>query len=158
MLMTAQMGPNGQCSTAFQLLGTASDTSGAFAGYHKGTFLQAGSASGVQSSSVMLSLFLFGFGVFLLFVSMCAILEVAWKGQIQFNFGFWSTIFPMGTMNTAMLVYSTEMDSPTWRVLTVGLFIILVVDFLLYLVFTVHHSWTGNLLISKDARKGEREE
>lgn len=73
-------------------------------------------------------------------VAVVALLESATKGEQQWSMTWWSTVFPLGTMNTALLVFANEMDSPAWRVLTAGLLIILVIDY----------------LIPKDARKSKQ--
>lgn len=101
----------------------------------------------------MLSLLLFGFGVFLLVIAVCAILEGAFRREISWSMMWWSTIFPLGTMNTAMLVYAVEMDSPAWRVLTAGLLVLLVVNYLVNCGYTIYNVMWGTLLVPADARK-----
>ncbi|RDW75958.1 hypothetical protein BP5796_06779 [Coleophoma crateriformis] len=153
------LGPVGQGATALLVLSSAADTAGAFAHYHEGTFLQANAASALAVASTMLSLLLFGFGVFLLCISLLAIAETMWKRELKWTMTMWSTIFPMGmwTMNTAMLVYATEMNSPAWRVLTAALLLVLVIDFLICAGYTIYGVVYGDLLIPKDARKPEKD-
>lgn len=152
------MGPTGQSATALQLLGSCASTSGAFASYNRGTFLQGSAAASLDSASIMLSMLLFGFGIFLLCISLVALFESLWKGEQKWTMAIWGTIFPMGTMNTAMLLYASAMDSPTWRVLTAGLLIILVIDYFICWGYTIYNSIWGDLLIPKETRKSDGKE
>lgn len=150
------MGPTGQCATALVLLGTCADGNAAFAGYNTGPFISAAAAPGLYPASTMLALLLFGFGCFLLVISLAAICEGIVKREIGWSMTFWSTIFPMGTMNTAMLLFAGAMDSPAWRVLTTALLIILVIDYLVCWGYTLYNIIWGDLLIPKDARRGRK--
>jgi tellurite resistance protein TehA-like permease len=90
------VGPMGQSATALQLLGTAANTGQKFSGYHKGTFLQSNPAMALDAASILISMLLFGFGVFWICIFVWALLEFAWKRQHTFTMTWWSTIFPIG--------------------------------------------------------------
>ncbi|KAF1989368.1 hypothetical protein K402DRAFT_390945 [Aulographum hederae CBS 113979] len=146
------VGPAGQCGAALQILGTASSRN--FGAYAKGTVLQSSTGAGLNSASVMFSLLLLGFDIFWAVFVTIALLEAAFKGQFkQFTLFWWSTIFPMGTMCTSFLLLGTEMDSPTFRVLATGLFLLLLVDYFVCWGFTIKGVWRGELL---DGRSEEQ--
>ncbi|MCJ1448336.1 MAG: hypothetical protein MMC23_008851 [Stictis urceolatum] len=146
------VGPMGQSATALQLLGTAANTGQKFSGYHKGTFLQSNPAMALDAAGILISMMLFGFGIFWVCILVWALLETAYKREHSFTMTWWSTIFPIGTFATAMEVYGLEMDSPTWDVLTTAFTIILVIDFLVCSVFTLWKIAKGELLLP---RRGE---
>ena len=93
---TIQVGPFGQTSSALQVLGTAALTKMDFAGYHKGTFLQASAAPGVNSASIVFALLLLGHDFFWIICCLIGVLEGVFRRQIGYNLTWWSTIFPVG--------------------------------------------------------------
>lgn len=53
-------------------------------------------------------------------------------------------------MCTAMLLFSKEMDSPTFRVLFTILMLVLTVDVIVNVLYTVHAIWHRKALIVKE--------
>lgn len=120
------VGPPGQAGVALQVLGTASAKY--FGGYDKGTFLQAEAGTGMFNASMMLALLMLGFDVFWLIFVAYALIDTAIQRKLVPGMPWWSTIFPVGTMNTTFIVLGQELDSPTFRVLGTGLFLILLIE------------------------------
>lgn len=96
--MRDQVGPFGQTSAAMQTLATAALTKMDFAGYHKGTFLQASAASGVSSASIVFALLLLGHDIFWLICCLFGVLEGVFRRQLSYNLTWWATIFPVGKL------------------------------------------------------------
>ena len=174
--MSAQVGPFGQTSAALQILAADALTNMDFAGYHKGTFLQASAASGVSSASILFALLLLGHDIFWIICCIFGILEGAFRRQLSYNLTWWGTIFPVGkafipplniaffsvslahcliffvragTMATAFLELSISMDSPTFKVLTTALLLLLLVDYFVNWAFTLYYIFTSDLLFKK---------
>ena len=53
-------------------------------------------------------------------------------------------------MCSAMLLFSREMDSPTFRVLFTGLMLLLTIDVIINLIYTAHAVWIRRILIVKE--------
>lgn len=156
-----------------QTLATAALTKMDFAGYHKGTFLQASAASGVSSASIVFALLLLGHDIFWLICCLFGVLEGVFRRQLSYNLTWWSTIFPVGkapsyltasflphvtelmssspaaTMATSFLELSISMDSPTFRVLTTAFLLLLLVDYFVNWAFTLYYIFTSDLLFKK---------
>ncbi|CAD6584305.1 MAG: hypothetical protein ASARMPRED_001731 [Alectoria sarmentosa] len=149
------VGPFGQTSAALQILAADALTNMDFAGYHKGTFLQASAASGVSSASILFALLLLGHDIFWIICCIFGILEGAFRRQLSYNLTWWGTIFPVvffvraGTMATAFLELSISMDSPTFKVLTTALLLLLLVDYFVNWAFTLYYIFTSDLLFKK---------
>lgn len=143
------VGPFGQTSAAMQTLATAALTKMDFAGYHKGTFLQASAASGVSSASIVFALLLLGHDIFWLICCLFGVLEGVFRRQLSYNLTWWSTIFPVATMATSFLELSISMDSPTFRVLTTAFLLLLLVDYFVNWAFTLYYIFTSDLLFKK---------
>lgn len=124
--MMMLVGPPGQAGVALQVLGTACETY--FGKYGKGTFFQAENGAGMLNASMMLALLMLGFDIFWVVFIGCALLEKAFKRELVSSMPWWSTIFPVGTINTTFIMLGQEMDSPTFRVLGTGLFLVLLVE------------------------------
>lgn len=142
--MMMLVGPAGQAGAALNVLGTAAVKH--LGSYNKGTFLTTSSAQALQGGSMMMALLLLGFDIFWFVLVSYALVEAAFKRRLQLGMPWWSTIFPVGTLNTTFLVLGIELDSPTFRVLATGLYIILLVDYLLCWVMTVYLVRKGQLL------------
>lgn len=143
------VGPCGQSSAALQALGAAAVTH--FGKYNKGTFITAGAASILAAVGTWLGLMLTGFG--LLFLLFCAytLLEVAMKREHKYTMLWWSVIFPTGTVNTAFILFATEMDSPAFRVLATVFLIMLIVAYLGNWTFTLRDIYLGKILNGKNS-------
>lgn len=143
------VGPFGQTSAALQSLATAAFTKMDFAGYQKGTFLQASAASGVSSASIVFALLLLGHDIFWIICCLFGVLEGAYMRQLSYNLTWWGTIFPVATMATAFLELSISMDSPAFRVLTAAFLLILLVNYFVNWGFTLYYIFTSDLLFKK---------
>ena len=91
-----------------QTLSTAVLTKMDFAGYHRGTFLQASAASGVSSASIVFALLLLGHDIFWIICCLFGLLEGAFKWQTSYNLTWWATIFPVGRSSNRLIIFSGE--------------------------------------------------
>jgi tellurite resistance protein TehA-like permease len=149
------LGPTGQTATA--LLGLAASSKMYFAAYDKGTFFQESAAMALHGASVLFALLVFGLGVFWMTYAVYGILEATFKKEVKWTPAWYSTIFPTGTMNSAMIFFSQEMDSPTWRVLATGLLFILIISALANLAFTIRGVARGQVLVVRDDPRQKKE-
>jgi tellurite resistance protein TehA-like permease len=117
-----------------------------FSGYDKGTFLTAESATTLQGGSMVLAILFLGFDIFWAIFVIIALVEAGFQKQLKLGMPWWSTIFPLGTMNTTFLVMGQELDSPTFRVLATGLYLILLMDYICCWVMTIYLVYKGELL------------
>ncbi|KAI6910867.1 hypothetical protein KC318_g2966 [Hortaea werneckii] len=138
------VGPAGQTAGALQVLGTAAKTY--FGAYDKGTFLQRQAGEMLATLGVMLGLFVIGIGLLFAIFGVYIILETAFKRQHKYTLIWWSTIFPMATVNTSFIEFGNEMDSPTFRTLATIFFLLLLIDYIMNWIFTVRDIWLGKLL------------
>ncbi|KAF2666420.1 hypothetical protein BT63DRAFT_482177 [Microthyrium microscopicum] len=138
------VGPAGQTAAALNVLSSAAIKH--FGNYDKGTFLTVESAKTLQGGSMGLALLFLGFDIFWAIFVIVALAEAGWKKQLKLGMPWWSTIFPIGTMNTTFLVMGQELDSPTFRVLATGLYLILLIDYLCCWVMTGYLVYKGQLL------------
>ncbi|KAI6838858.1 hypothetical protein KC332_g4826 [Hortaea werneckii] len=138
------VGPAGQTAAALQVLGAAAKTY--FGAYDKGTFLQAQPGEMLATLGVVLGLFILGIGLLFAFFAVYIILETTFKRQQKYTLIWWSTIFPMATVNTSFIEFGNEMDSPTFRTLATILFLLLLIDYILNWIFTIRDIWLGKLL------------
>lgn len=159
----------GQVSTALQLLAQAALTKMDFAHYNRGTFLTQEAAMGLSASSIMLGLLFLGFSYFWFVIGIYGIIESSIKNRsrAQYSMVWWALIFPVGsccyssllievyvnkntgTLDTAWQSLADSMDSPTFRVLTTGLFIILVICYFGNWFFTIKGVIRGPLFFGK---------
>lgn len=159
--MVMMCGPMGQAATALQSLSSAAMTRMDFANYNRGTFLTASAASGLSAASIMLALLCLGFAYFWFLVVLTAIIENAAKKKLTFGMMWWATIFPLGTVCTAWLELSIEMNSDAFRVLVTALWLLLFVDYLIVLALTLKGVFAGKLLFTRnkeDMRKQIQDE
>lgn len=141
-------GPMGQSASAIQFLGVAASQN--FPGYDKGTFLTSMASTSVSSYSIVLGLMFLGFDLFWLFFGIYILIKGTIQGKLSFSMTWWSTIFPVATINISFLSLSTSMDSPAFRVLTTGLLIILIIDYFACWAFMIRDIFAGKIL---DGRK-----
>ncbi|KAI9709836.1 MAG: hypothetical protein M1828_002353 [Chrysothrix sp. TS-e1954] len=138
------VGPMGQAAGALMQLGTVAEKD--FGSYQRGKFLQLMSGDSLSAASVMLALMFVGLDIFFVIFALYPMLEATWKRQLSFSMVWWSTIFPNATLNLAFIELSVVMDSPTFRVLAVGLFLILLIDYFCCWAFTIRGILRGNIL------------
>jgi tellurite resistance protein TehA-like permease len=144
------IGPMGQGASALIQLGRAARVYGAFGGYNKGLFLTADSAAAIHAVSVMLALMLTGLGVIWVGFGIYAMIRRAVRRELFWTHAWNSIIFPTGTLVTSMELFALEMDSPAFRVVAVGMLIVLVVVFLVNLSFVIAKVGKGDLLIVRE--------
>ncbi|KAJ9618651.1 hypothetical protein H2203_008853 [Taxawa tesnikishii (nom. ined.)] len=135
--MIITVGPLGQFATAIQVLGTAAYTKADFSQYHKGTFLEASAGSVVSAVGTLLALLVVGFAFFWITVAWYIVIE-AMLHKLPFNLTWWSMIFPMGVLTTALINLSVAMDSPAFRGLSTALLLFLLIIYFYNLVMTLY--------------------
>ena len=138
----------GQASGAIQELGNAASKN--FGQYNQGTFLTQQATSPIASISVVLALMFVGFDLFWLMFALYFIVDGAAQRKLSFTMTWWSTIFPVATLNIALLNLSIEMDSPAFRVLTTGMLLILLIDYFICWGFTFWGIWEGRILNGRE--------
>lgn len=142
------VGPMGQSAAALQILGDAVTMH--FGEYNQGTFLTAEAAKGLSSACIMVALLLNGLGVIWLFFGVAAMLERAWHKELRWTPAWQAMIFPNATLTTSMLVFSVQMDSPAYRVVTAIMIIVLAILYIVNLGYTLLRIWQGRLLIVRE--------
>ena len=95
------VGPLGQASYAFQILGTsaASPGSGSFGAYNKGHFITENDGKIVEAVSILVGLVLWGYGAFWLLFSLAESVHLGlFKGggirNSGYNIAMWTAVFP----------------------------------------------------------------
>ncbi|KAK3669682.1 hypothetical protein LTR78_010434 [Recurvomyces mirabilis] len=141
------VGPCGQGSAALQLLGTAAKMH--FGKYGKGTIFTDTAGEIFSAAGTLLGLMLTGMSVLFTTLAVYCILETAFKRQCKYSLLWWSTIFPMATVCTAFISFAKDFDSPAFRVLATGLFLILLIDYFINWGFTIRDIVQGKLLNGK---------
>lgn len=145
------VGPCGQSAAAAQFLGRASNTY--FGTYAKGTFLQASAGATLAAVGVLFGLMFVGLGLLFMVFSIYVIVEAAFKRQHKYSLVWWSTIFPIATVNTAFIAFATDLDSPTFRVLSTIFLLLLLIDYFINLAFTLRDILLGKLLNGKRSER-----
>jgi tellurite resistance protein TehA-like permease len=102
---------------------------------------------------MVLAILFLGFDIFWAVFVIFALVEAAFKKQLKLGMPWWSTIFPIGTMNTTFLVLGQELDSPTFRVLATALYLILLADYFCCWVMTCYLVYKGQLLDGRQQLK-----
>ena len=148
------LGPTGQCATALMALSTASTMH--FPEYGKGTFLTKTATDGLHAACVLLSLMLFGLGIFWTLYVVCGILDATAKKEVKWTPAWYSTIFPAGTMNSALILFSEAMDSPTFRVLATMWLIVLVLNTIINFGFTIRAVANRQVLVVKEDPRAKK--
>ena len=138
----------GQSATALLSLATASTTH--FPEYDKGTFLTQSAAEALSTACMLVALLMFGFGVFWMIYGIYGILDAAVRKETKWTPAYYSTIFPAGTMNSALTLFSISLDSPAFRVLSTILLIVLVLNVIVNLGFTANAIARREVLIVKE--------
>lgn len=151
------IGAAGQLSSAFQILGNAAAT------YFPQYKTQATSAvfwgqetgAGIDYSGLVFGLLLLGFDYFMLCLAVVGVADVFVKKQFSYTLTWWSVVFPTVTLVTAWLQLGKSMDSPAFRGLTVALYMLVVVAYILNCVGTIRGVFTGDLIWAKSELKRE---
>ena len=140
-------GPYGQTASASLNLGTAAMLK--FGDYNKGSFLNATAGLSASSFGVILALLLLGLDYFMIIIALYGIVKGAIKRELTFSLLWWGTIFPLGTTCLALLTLSIDMDSPAFRVICTGFFLLLLIAYFITWGFTIYHCVRGELLIKR---------
>ena len=154
---TTQIGPCGQLSTAFQLLGESASTYMRFAEYKPsavnppiyGTFWRQETAQGLDGAGLLFSLLLLGFDYLCLCIAVIGVMDHVIKRQAQYSLTWWSIVFPTVTLTSAWLELGFSMDSPTFRGLTTALMVILSIFYFGNLGFTIWGVANGSLIFGQ---------
>ncbi len=168
------VGPMGQSAAALQVLGAAATTYHRFGDYNQGTFLTAEAAKGLDAACVLIALLLNGLGILWCLFGIYVMVERAVQKQLRWtpawnaiicecagnwepcdacdiaNISYLCSTVPNATLATSFLLFSIEMDSPAYRVITCIFIVVLVILFLVNIWFTVLRIWQGQLLIVRE--------
>ncbi|KAL2433749.1 hypothetical protein ABEF95_010335 [Exophiala dermatitidis] len=151
------VGPMGQSAAALQLLGSAAHTYGRFEGYHKGAFLTETAAAPLEVACIMTALLLSGMGTVWLMLAVWAMAERAFQKELSWTPTWNAIIFPTGTLTTSMLMFSIEMDSPFFHVITTLLLLLMILMFFVNLAATLWEIYQGRLLVIKENPRAKKE-
>ena len=94
---------------------------------------------------VLAALLLVGFAIFWMCIDYYAIVEGLISGEIHPSLFWWSTIFPVGTVVTALSDLGASMDSPAFRICAIILFVFLFCIYLVNASFTIPMALSGEL-------------
>lgn len=144
--MILTIGPCGQSASALLQLGDAAVTHATFAAVDRGTFLTAAAAPILRVACTLGALLLLGFALFWMCVDYYALVSGLARRQIHPSLFWWSAIFPVGTVVTALAGLGAATDSPAFRVCAVILFTLLVLIYVVNAVVTVPMTLSGRFL------------
>lgn len=156
------LGPMGQSATALLALSTAAvmhfDTYNAPPpNTTPAVFYTPQSASALRAASTLLALLMLGFALFWLLFGLTGLFHALLGKQAKWTPAWYSTIFPVGTVNSCLTLLSTELDSPAFRVLSAGFLVLLVLGLLLNAAWTGRGVWRGDVLVVRvDPRKAKK--
>jgi tellurite resistance protein TehA-like permease len=145
--MVILVGPSGQSAAAAQALGTAAMKY--FGDYNKGTFLQAEAGRICETVGVIFGMMFVGLGLLFMIFALWVLLERAILGEYKahgYGLIWWSTIFPIATVNTAFIFFAKELDSPAFRVLAAMFLVGLLVVYFVNVAFTLRDIFQRKLL------------
>nr|POE88058.1 putative malic acid transport protein [Quercus suber] len=145
--------PPGQVAAAVILLGYASSLH--FGSYDRGTFFTATSGTTLSTVGIFFGLLVLGLSVFFIFFALYTIIDLAFRRQHSYSLIWWSTIFPLATVDTAFIGLATSMNSPAFMVLAEGLFLILFIVYVLNAGFTLMQIAQGKLLSGRRQEEGK---
>ncbi|KAM0750377.1 hypothetical protein T439DRAFT_326343, partial [Meredithblackwellia eburnea MCA 4105] len=145
------IGPCGQSAYAFLQLSSVlrelqtSTGHGITGSGHYGTTENEMMTAAIYAGSIVVALFLVGFGAFWMVLAYASVLQRWRRKRLYFNLGWWAFTFPVGTMASATTLLGTELDSTTFKV--TGTVLSLVVTFfcLLVGVKTALEAWKGDI-------------
>ena len=140
-----QIGPCGQSATALLGLGNAAVSDDSFQRYARGFFLTSEAAQIVRVQCVISALLLLGFAIFWIIVDFYALIEGFVKRKIHPSLFWWSSIFPLATVATALTTLGNDMESSAFKIMAVVLFVYLTCVYFLNAVFTVPMTLSGEL-------------
>jgi tellurite resistance protein TehA-like permease len=144
--MILTIGPCGQSATALIGLGNAAVAHADFASYDRGTFLTEATAPVLRTMCILAALLLTGFAIFWMLVDYYALVSGFIRREIKPSLFWWSSIFPVGTVVTALSGLGNAMDSVAFKVCACILLGVLVVIYLVNAVMTVPMTLSGKFL------------
>ncbi|KAM0745696.1 hypothetical protein T439DRAFT_337730 [Meredithblackwellia eburnea MCA 4105] len=144
------IGPCGQAAFAFLQLATGvrtlyETTGRGLVGGVTDTMQQEMMTAALMVASVVVSLFLVGFGAFWLVLAYIGTGEMWRAGKLSFNLGWWAFTFPVGTMASATTLLASELDSTAFRVVATILSVVVTFFTLFVGTLSVVHGWRGTV-------------
>lgn len=105
----------------------------------------------IYGSSFVFALFMLGLGVFWFILALGAVAN-AWKknGSLPFNLGWWALTFPIGTMASAAIAASRELDSMALRGLAMFFSMWVVAAWLAVAPMTAWTAYTGAAFVAPE--------
>lgn len=76
-------------------------------------------------------------------------MDIVIKKQVTYTLTWWSVVFPSVTLTTAWLELATAMDSPTFRVLTSALTVLIAIAYVVNMGFTIRGVLNGSLIFGQ---------
>lgn len=104
--------------------------------------------SAISGLSIIVALFLLGLGFFWLILAIATILDLVAKARLPFNMGWWGFTFPVGTMATAMILLSKQLDSSACRVVAAILSVAVIFLWLFIAARTAFAAVLGDIFIA----------
>jgi tellurite resistance protein TehA-like permease len=133
------------------MLGSASQKH--FSGYNNTSpFLSSNGASIVSASSIVLALMFLGIALFWILFTVYALVEAALRRRLPpgFTMTWWSTIFPIATVNLAFLSLGLALNSQAFALLSVIFVLALLLDYFVCWGFTIYLVFRGELLDGRE--------
>lgn len=144
--MILTIGPCGQAATAFLGFGNATVAHTNFAHYSRGFFLTAEAAPVIRIMCVVAAMLLTGFAIFWMCIAYYALVSGFLRRQIKPSLFWWSSIFPVATVVTALTGLGVAMDSAAFRICACILFVVLVLIYVANTIMTVPMTLSGKFL------------
>jgi tellurite resistance protein TehA-like permease len=151
------VGPAGQLSTAFLLLGESAAGHGYFAQYKPssvipptyGTIWTQQTAQGLEAAGTLFAFLLLGFCYLMLCLAIIGVADVFVKKQASYSLSWWAMVFPLVTLTTAWLELASSMDSPAFRGLVSALTVFLFIAYFVNMGFTLRGIVNGSLIFGQ---------
>ncbi|KPI36519.1 Sulfite efflux pump SSU1 [Cyphellophora attinorum] len=144
--MILTIGPCGQSASALLNLSAAAVAHGNFEKYAKGFFLTSTGADIIRIQCTLAALLLVGFAIFWMCVDYYALVTGLIRRKIHPSLFWWSSIFPVGTVVTALSGLGKDLDSPAFKICSIILFVFLLCIYFVNWGFTVPMTWSGKFL------------
>ncbi|KAJ4393525.1 hypothetical protein N0V93_002737 [Gnomoniopsis smithogilvyi] len=143
------VGPSGQIASGFQLLGENAGESGLFAQYEGGTFFTEQTGAIFESAGTLLAMLFMGLAFMWFLVAAYAIVDMGLlKRRQKYTLTWWAVVFPIVTLDTAIIQLAKSMDSPALRVLATALFVFLFTAYLINWILTIWSVFQGDILFA----------
>ena len=144
--MILTIGPCGQSATALINLGNTTLAHANFAEYDRGSFLTVTAAPVIRTVCTLCAMLLLGFAIFWMIVDYYAFISGVLRRQIKVSLFWWSSIFPVGTVVTALSGLAVELDSVAFKICAIVLFMVLLLLYIVNTLFTIPLTISGKLL------------